>query len=465
MTEQANAEAMRLPPVDPSTDCTLSESGASHLRTAARLRVILVDDSKEYMTLVRRMLARELPHVEVTEYDTEQQGEPSAHFDWSLYDVLFIDYDLGCQRTGLDWLRSYRDLPGFPPSVVMAAGGDEYVAARAIKLGATDFIKKSDITAARLAELVHDALAERDAARGQRETTAYRRKLERDAAIVRDVGALGAGRTPDGRRIGYRFVRLIGQGSTSRVYLAERAGQRASLVLKVIDVATIREPQVLERFVREAELVAAVDSPFVVKFHEHGFTEDYGYIAMEFFTRGDLKQRIEHGVTIDDAVNYCVHVLRGLQSIHDLGIVHRDLKPGNVMFRSDDSLALADFGISKRLDDTSDLTRHGGVLGTPNYISPEQALGQVVDHRSDLYSAGAVLYEMLACRKPFRADNAAALVYQHVHAEVPTLPAAVRHFQPVIDIALAKSPADRFASAAEFVDALLSLARARPPRA
>jgi serine/threonine protein kinase len=235
-------------------------------------------------------------------------------------------------------------------------------------------------------------------------------------------------------------------------------------VLKVIDVATIREPEVLERFIREAELLASLDSPFVVRFHEHGFTEDYGYIAMEFFTRGDLKQRIEHGVSIPDAVNYGAHVLRGLTSIHELGIVHRDLKPGNIMFRSDDSLALADFGISKRLDDTSDLTRHGGVLGTPNYISPEQALGRPVDHRSDLYSAGVMLYEMLAGRKPFRAENATALVYQHVHAEVPPLPAPVRHFQPVLDIALAKEPAGRFASAAEFLQALQSLARARPTR-
>jgi len=431
---------------------------------ATPFRVIIVDDSKEYMTLVRRMLARGIPDVEVTEYDTEQQGEPSASFDWSLYDVLFIDYELGTDATGLDWLARYRHAPGFPPAIVMTAGGDEYVAARAIKLGAADFIKKGDVTAERLALLAREAVREREVLRGAGEVSTLNRKLERDATIMRGMRLGEDRRTPDGRRIGYRFVRLIGQGATSRVYLAERAAERATLVLKVIDVASIREPQVLQRFVREAELVSAVNSSYVVKFLEHGFTENYGYIAMEFFTRGDLKQRIEHGVSVQDAVNYTLHVLYGLKAIHELGIVHRDLKPGNIMFRSDDSLALADFGISKRLDDTSELTRHGSVLGTPNYISPEQALGLAVDQRSDLYSAGVMLYEMLAGRKPFRAENAAALVYQHVHAEVPPLPAAMRHFQPIIDIVLAKEAKDRFASADEFSDALRSLLRVQPGR-
>ena len=118
-------------------------------------------------------------------------------------------------------------------------------------------------------------------------------------------------------------------------------------------------------------------------------------------------------------------------AIHAQGIVHRDLKPGNIMFRADDGLALADFGISKRLDRTSDLTNHGSVLGTPNYLSPEQALGRDADQRADLYSAGVIFYEMLTGQKPFRAETASALVYQHVHADVPTLPDCVRGFQPL----------------------------------
>ncbi|MEQ8493892.1 MAG: serine/threonine-protein kinase, partial [Gammaproteobacteria bacterium] len=137
--------------------------------------------------------------------------------------------------------------------------------------------------------------------------------------------------------------------------------------------------------------------------------------------------------------------------------VHRDLKPGNIMFRADDSLALADFGIARRLGQPSDLTNHGSVLGTPNYLSPEQALGEPVDARADLYSTGIILFEMLAARKPFRAESAAALVFQHVHADIPSLPAPRRAFQPLIECLLAKRPAERCQSATELVALLDAL--------
>jgi eukaryotic-like serine/threonine-protein kinase len=422
------------------------------------MKLIIVDDSKEYMTLIRRMLASAIPDIEVTEYDPEQQGRPSDDFDWGIYDVLLIDYQLGLHENGLDWIEKYHGRVGFPPAILMTSTGDEYVAARAIKLGACDFIKKADMEVGRIAPMVRAAVAEREAKFSPDDTT-LNSKLDSDAFVFKDV-KLTNDRTPDGHRIGYRFVRLIGQGASSRVYLAECFSDRTTMVLKIIDVATIKEPQALQRFVQEAELVSELDSPYVVHFLEHGFTKNYGYIAMEFFTRGDLKQRIEHGVSIQDAINYIRHIGFGLSAIHAHGIVHRDLKPGNIMFRSDDSLALADFGISKRLDETGELTKLGSVLGTPNYISPEQALGNDIDHRSDLYSAGVVFFEMLTGRKPFKAETAPALVYQHVHAPIPQLPNPVHNYQPIIDMLLAKDPDDRFASAEEFVSSLEAVARA-----
>jgi eukaryotic-like serine/threonine-protein kinase len=420
------------------------------------MKIIIVDDSKEYMALARRLLAKAMPDVEVTEYDPEQQGRPNEDFDWSIYDLLLLDYYLGADETAFDWLGRYRSAIGFPPVILMTAVGDEYVAAKAIKLGAADFIRKADITSERLGAMVQEVIRERRALHPDLDRT-VNRKLESDALIFDEIRPPADNRTPDGKRIGYRFVRLIGQGASSRVYLAERASDRVTLVLKVTDVENAKDAQVLQRFVREAELIAKVNSPYVVHFLEHGFTKHYGYIAMEFFTRGDLKQRIEHGVSTDDAINYMLHIAHGLRAIHQPGIVHRDLKPGNIMFRSDDSLALADFGISKRLDEKSNLTRHGSVLGTPNYISPEQALGKPVGPHSDLYSAGVIFYEMLTGRKPYRAENATALVYQHVHADIPRLPEVVKRFQPVIDMLLAKDPVDRLASADELIDVLQTM--------
>jgi tRNA A-37 threonylcarbamoyl transferase component Bud32/FixJ family two-component response regulator len=409
------------------------------------MKLIIVDDSKEYMTLIRRMLASVIPDIEVTEYDPEQQGRPTAEFDWGIYDVLLIDYQLGVHENGLDWIEKYRKEPGFPPVILMTSTGDEYVAAGAIKLGTSDFIKKADMEATRIGAMVKSAAQERETMLANDETT-ISSKLGSDATVFREVKFTNE-RTPDGQRIGYRFVRLIGQGASSRVYLAERLSDRMTLVLKIMDVTTTKEPQAVQRFIQEAEL----HSPYVVHFLEHGFTKDYGYIAMEFFTRGDLKQRIEHGVSVQDGINYIRHIGFGLSAIHENGIVHRDLKPGNIMFRSDDSLALADFGISKRLDETGELTKFGSVLGTPNYISPEQALGNDVDHRSDLYSAGIIFFEMLTGRKPFKAETAPALVYQHVHAAIPDLPDVVHNYQPIIDLLLAKDPDARFSSAEEFI--------------
>jgi FixJ family two-component response regulator/tRNA A-37 threonylcarbamoyl transferase component Bud32 len=412
------------------------------------VKIIIIDDSREYMALVRRMLASAIPDVEVTEYDPEQQGKPGPEFAWPLYDVLLLDYRLGVKENGLDWLAEYRRVPGFPPTVLMTGVGDEYVAARAIKTGAFEYLRKPDLTSEKLAHAVNAAFAERQCRRPELDTT-VKETLAHDAALFRQIKACG--RKPDGSKIGYRFVRLIGQGASSRVYLAERQHDRTMLVLKIIDVMNIKQPQVLRRFIQEAEMIAEIESPYVVRFLDHGFTKEYGYIAMEFFPRGDLKQRLEVGVSLSNALRYFTSLCRGLEAIHAAGIIHRDLKPGNIMFRADDSLALSDFGISKRLGDTSEMTKAGSVLGTPNYLSPEQALGRKVDHRTDFYSAGVILFELLAGRKPYRADSAAALVYQHVHAEIPQLPEPLAQFQPLIQRLLAKPATDRYEHAAQII--------------
>jgi len=420
------------------------------------MRAIIIDESKEFMVQARRHLARAFPDVEVTEYDSEHKRAPGPEFDWSIYDILIIDFGLGISETGLDWIMEFRRLAGFPPAVLVSDTRDDYLAARAIKAGASDYLRKEDALSERLAVVVKEVIARHRLQHpGPRKANPL---LERDGKIL--ARAVAGGRdTPDGKRIGYRFVRLIGQGASSRVYLAERLSDQLSLVLKVIDVDSITDPVVLKRFIQEAELVAELNSPFVVKFHEHGITHSYGYIAMEFFTRGDLKQRIEQGMTPAEALNYALHISYGLEAIHNVGIVHRDLKPGNIMFRSDDSLALADFGISKRLDQSAEITNAGSILGTPNYISPEQAQGLEVDARSDLYSIGIILFEMLSGHKPYKADSPTAVLYQHIHADIPKLPARLRPLQGIIERLLAKDPRERYQSASELVVNMQTAAR------
>lgn len=408
------------------------------------MKLLLVDTSPDWLATVRQALARALPDLEVSEYDAEQQGTPGPDFDWSLYDVAFIGHAPTAGLDGLAWLRRFGARPEFPPAVLVAIGGDDYLAAAALKAGARDYLRRDDAAGVRAVEFLR-ATGTRpapDATLHLPDTA--RRAPERTAA-------LGLPLVDD---TGHRFVRLIGQGGFSRVYLAERADDGMLVVLKVLDRRQVREPSVMARFAREAAIIAAIDDPRVVRIHGHGVTPDYGYLALEFFAGGDLKRRIERGMTAAQAVHCMREIARGLQAVHAHDVVHRDLKPGNIMFRADDSLALADFGISKRRSDDRDLTRETGVVGTPSYLSPEQALGAEPDPRSDLYSAGIVFYELLTGHKPFRAECASSLVYQHLHAPPPRLPAALAVAQPVIDILLAKRPEERFASAGELLTAL-----------
>jgi len=412
------------------------------------MKILIIDDSSDFRALLRLYLNKELKDVEIIEYDFDNLGKPPDNYDWSQYDVLFLDYKLGPVEDGLKWLKEFKTLPGFPPTIVLTAEGDEYVAVKAIKLGAADYINKVDIKPKRIAEMVDEATEF-----SKRSNTDQENEIHDATQIIRKTHKKDA--VPDtSLDIGYKFVRMIGEGAMSKVYLAERVTDKMTVVLKVLDLTRVHEPKLVKRFIQEANLIASLSSPFVVKIFEHGITEDYGYIAMEFFSRGDLKQRAEMGLNHEIAVIYATHIAYGLEQIHAINVVHRDLKPANIMFRGDDSLALADFGISKKIDEVSDITTMGQILGTPHYMSPEQGEGDDVDTRSDMYSVGVILYELLTGDKPFTAATAASLIYQHIHAPIPKLPSKLKQYQDVIDSLLAKKPDDRIQTANELIKIL-----------
>jgi len=416
------------------------------------MKILIIDDSADFRALLRLYLNKELKEVEIIEYDFDHMGKPAADYDWSEYDVLFLDYKLGPSEDGLQWLKEFRNQPGFPPTIILTAEGDEYIAVKSIKLGAADYINKVDVSPKRVAEMVNEALDF-----GEKTISEQQNDFNEATQIIKNIRVVKEDVIPDsGLDIGYKFVRMIGEGAMSKVYLAERISDKLTVVLKVLDLTKVREEKLIQRFIQEAELISELNSPFVVKIYEHGLTNEYGYIAMEFFSRGDLKQRTELGLHHEVAIIYATHIAYGLDQIHSIGVIHRDLKPANIMFRGDDSLALADFGISKKLNEPNDITTLGQILGTPHYMSPEQGEGHPIDQRSDIYSAGILLYELLTGEKPFRAPTPAALIYQHVHADIPKLPAHLLQYQDMINLTLAKKPEDRNQSAKELIAALES---------
>lgn len=263
---------------------------------------------------------------------------------------------------------------------------------------------------------------------------------------------------------GYSLIKKLGEGGMSEVFLAEELATHQQHVLKMLPIAADGDPvggEMMDRFLQEFALVSQIDHPNVARIHHQGFTEHHAYIAMEYFPGGDLRELIARGIAPDVAVAILLQIAGALTACHAQGIVHRDMKPDNVMIRADGSLGLADFGIAKQLDSNFNRTKHGEVFGTPYYLAPEQALGLPVDQRTDIYSLGVLFYEMLTSRRPFQADNAQALMYQHVNAPIPRLPSGLEVYQGVIDKMMAKKPADRFENANLLIEYIIGSGLAR----
>jgi serine/threonine-protein kinase PpkA len=257
---------------------------------------------------------------------------------------------------------------------------------------------------------------------------------------------------------GYRILRKIGEGGMASIFLAQHAEGGPPQVLKVMQLDKAVEADGLQRFIQEFALLAQIEHPNVARIFRQDFSVAHAYIAMEYFPQGDLRARMKAGALEPaTAISYLKQTAAGLAAIHEVGIVHRDLKPDNLMLRQDGSLAVADFGVAKqtamKITDTGD----GDIVGTPYYLSPEQALGKGVDARCDIYSLGVLAFELLTGRKPYHANSAQELLRMHVHDPVPLLPPEHAHLQAVMESMMAKDRDQRYPSAKTLLDDLAQL--------
>lgn len=256
----------------------------------------------------------------------------------------------------------------------------------------------------------------------------------------------------------YEIVREIGRGGMGAVYEALDRTLGRCVALKVLRSELTASREMLERFLAEARAAAAVSHPNVVTLYEVGEFEGTHFIAMELLS-DDLGRLIHRSgaMAIDDVRRLGFEIAAGLGAAHRAGLIHRDVKPSNVMLTADGTAKLVDFGIA-RLGEGVGLTRTGLAMGTPTYMSPEQGTGAAVDHRTDLYSLGIMLFEMLTGRVPYDASTAVGVLYQHAHAPLPDVrsvrPDAPAWLAEVIGRCLAKSPEGRFADADQVARAL-----------
>jgi serine/threonine-protein kinase PpkA len=246
---------------------------------------------------------------------------------------------------------------------------------------------------------------------------------------------------------GYRVLEKIGEGGMSSVFLAEEEEGGRKVVLKVLKGRRGDDEGIWKRFFQECAILSGINHDHVVRIYDQGFGEELAYIAMEYLGGGTLRELIDKGLSPRQALSLLSQAASGLAEIHRCGVVHRDIKPPNLMLREAGVLVLTDFGVAKRIDNPTGQTVHGEILGTPYYLSPEQAQGGAVTACADIYSLGIIFYEMLTGTRPFVGTTILEILAQHMTAPIPRLPEELADYQALVDGMLAKRPEDRFADA------------------
>ena len=250
---------------------------------------------------------------------------------------------------------------------------------------------------------------------------------------------------------GYRVVRVLGKGGMATVYLAVQQIFERHVALKVMSTSLAEDPSFGQRFLREARIVSQLVHPNIITVYDVGVHDNAYYLSMEYIAGPDLKQAREQ-LSLTQKVQIVLDIAKALDFAGKKGYVHRDIKPENILLRRDSfSAVLMDFGIARAAETDLSVTQTGMALGTPHYMSPEQAKGQAVDHRSDLYSLGVVFYYLLVGSVPYHADSAVAIGIKHITEPVPILPRHLHGLQPIIDSLMAKAPEDRYQNAAELI--------------
>ncbi|GAC1301344.1 MAG: hypothetical protein NVSMB15_11700 [Steroidobacteraceae bacterium] len=399
--------------------------------------LVVGDDSKRLQWLTHHVTSH-WPNALVTTVPAGESPVSERLFAERVPDAVILQTDFADEaaaRLAIQYLKQILQIQPALHCIFLAENGGEMCAVKALKSGARDYLPLASTSRDQLLAAIDEALSKRRAGPNAR------RPLSQPSTEVSDIAVPG-----------YTIVKEIATSNFSQVFLARCERLRRNVVLKVMNRGeSRREIDDAERFQREYEIISSIKHGAIAEIHDFGSLPRHLYLAMEHFPCGDLRDRLRNPLSVDESLYYLRAIAEALRVIHVFGILHRDLKPANVMLREDNSPVLIDFGLARRSMEDSGTTGIGQVLGSPYYISPEQAQGQRVDARTDLYSLGVMFYEMLRGERPYLGRSALAIMAQHSRAPVPTLPAPTSAQQPLLDRLMAKQPSARYASADELL--------------
>ncbi len=399
--------------------------------------LVVGGDSKRLQWLTHHVTSH-WPDAQVTTVPVEESASLSRLIAERAPDAVILQADFAQEAAAGAVLAQMTQMLQTQPAlycILLAENGGEMSAVRALKSGAKDYLPLARITRDQLLAAITEACAKRRAAAHAGKT------LSRSDAESSGIDVPG-----------YAIVKQISTSNFSQVFLARSERLRRNVVLKVMNRGeSSRELDDAERFQREYEIISSITHRAIAEIYDFGSLPRHLYLAMEYFPCGDLRDRLRNPMSVDESLYYLRAIAEALRVIHVFGILHRDLKPANVMLREDNSPVLIDFGLARRSMDDAGTTGVGQVLGSPYYISPEQAQGQRVDARTDLYSLGVMFYEMLTGQRPYGGRSAVAIMSQHTSRPVPVLPEATAAQQSLLDRLMAKQQNARYASSDELL--------------
>lgn len=484
---------------------------SSNTETAPR--IVVVDGANGFRRLIATYLLAKWPNATVEEVDPFSQTLLGPEIVFGTSGDVVVMGGIGTVKEGISILHRLRNRPQCPPVVLLVAQQLADDVGQFIAAGAAGVLFKDALSQAALCNLVgrlllHDLplfspplptdTVSADDAQSNKPAL-HKPSKPKSFGTFNFVKAGIRGETTSVNIQGYRYIATLASSPMAQVFLAEQIGnglnkqdiekrptlqrtqQRA--VIKVLTAAPTNNFDGVTRFCKRYQFIHSLQGRHVVRYLDMGIAGAWPYAVLEYFIEGDLRQIMSaNPTTADDlaTVRILNDLAEALSTLHSGNIAHLDLKPENVFFRAGDSgnngisqsrtqsrgeLVLIDFNISAPFGRTAKSTLAanllgGGdgagapVLGTPAYMSPEQGQGLPIDGRSDLYSLGAIFFEMLTGKKPYSAKNDAELLYRHIHDEIPLLPKRARQFQPIVDRLLAKFPEERYATAAELSKAL-----------